>query len=135
MPILGNYNNSSDVLTYGLRRISAGEYAQEPSTHLIINLITGIDGLGTSTEEAIQCSGLRYRFSKSKETQETKGSYILPNIMSSFELWDYVWNGQLMTLGAQVDMRYVDTPFDSLYLPDESSFCEEASNSVFNENV
>lgn len=130
MPILGNNNSSDDTLPYGLRRVSAGAGAQEPATHLLINLRTDIEldvSASTSIEDVAQCSGLRYQFSKHHESCETKGTYLLPNKMSSFELWDYAWKGQLVTLGPQVDMRSVETTFGSLYLPDESSFCSSAS--------
>ena len=124
MPILGNYNNSSDVtLTYGLRRVTTGEHAQDPSTHLLINLRTNIEEKGSVVEDVAPCSGLRYRFSKIREDSVAKGSYVLPNQMSSFEMWDYEWNGQLVTNGAQVDMRTVTTTPKSLYFPDDSSFC------------
>ena len=128
MPILGNYNNSSNVtLTYGIREVITGDYAQDPSTHLLINLRTNIDliqsGDGVTVADVAPCSGLRYRFSKNKEASIAKGSYVLPNQMSSFEMWNYEWNGQLITNGAQVDMRTVTTPPNSLYFPDESSFC------------
>lgn len=131
MPILGNYNDSLDVtLTYGLRGVTAGDYAQDPSTHLLINLRTNIE-LSSNTDgvtvaDVAPCSGLRYRFSKIREDSITKGSYVLPNEMSSFEMWDYEWNGQLVTIGAQVDMRTVMTPPKSLYFPDDSSFCPAA---------
>ena len=118
-----------DILTYGLREVTTGDYAQDPSTHLLINLRTNIEliqsGDGVTVADVVPCSGLRYRFSKNKEASITKGSYVLPNQMSSFEMWDYLWNGQFITLGAQVDMRSVGTPFDSLYFPDESSFCPD----------
>ena len=132
MPILGNYNSSSDVtLTYGLREVTTGDYAQDPSTHLLINLRTNIEliqsGDGLTVADVAPCSGLRYRFSKNKEASITKGSYVLPNEMSSFEMWNYEWNGQLITNGAQVDMRTVATPPISTYFPDESSFCPISS--------
>lgn len=127
MPILGNYNNSSNVtLTYGLREVTTGDFAQNPSTHLLINLRTNIELIqsgGVTVADVAPCSGLRYRFSKNKEAGIMKGSYVLPNQMSSFEMWNYEWNSQLITNGAQVDMRTVTTPPNSLYFPDESSFC------------
>lgn len=135
MPILGNYNNSSNVtLTYGIREVITGDYAQDPSTHLLINLRTNIEliqsGDGVTVADVAPCSGLRYRFSKNKEASITKGSYVLPNQMSSFEMWNYEWNGQLITNGAQVDMRTVTTPPISLYFPDESSFCPPMQGSL-----
>ena len=158
MPILGNYNSSStpeedtpsptsdtltpapsssptiDILTYGLREVTTGDYAQDPSTHLLINLRTNIEliqsGDGVTVADVAPCSGLRYRFSKHEEASIAKGSYLLPNQMSSFEMWNYEWNGQLITNGAQVDMRTVATSSTSLYFPDESSFCPPTQESL-----
>ena len=158
MPILGNYHNHSNhhgwskfhgsskssksKLAYGLRSVAnVGEYAQDPSTHLLVNLWTSVKVDDTSDQAFIEkaatmCSGLRYQFSEqhqdfatkgSKQHQDfaTKGSYVLSNEMSSFEMRDYTWKGgQLITNGPKVDLRSVNMKH-GLYLPDESCFCSK----------
>ena len=145
LPMLGNIGDSSSssdddaTLNYGIREIMTGNNAQDPSTHLLVNLRTLVSSNGANLEDeaATACSGLRYRFSNRFGTKGTKrskrskynedftieGTYVLANEMSSLELRDYSWEGgQLITLGAQVNFRWMRM-HHGLYLPDESSFC------------
>jgi hypothetical protein len=151
LPVIGNYINKSSKkssksskssrllnsssskadLKHGLKNVIV-RGAEDPSTHLLVNLWTSaqvnLDATGHSIieEEALWCSGLQYEFSGGDEDfGMIEGTYVMTNPVSTIDLSYHNWEGgQLVTLGSKVEFHSVNMK-QGLYLPDDSSFCSQ----------
>jgi hypothetical protein len=119
--------DSSDMF-YNLRKMVTKGKAQDPSTHLLVNFVTTIHHVTsafTYNKTASEwCTGLHYKLqAKGHESNVTKATYLLPNVASGLEMWEYSWEGgQLISAGASVHLHEVEMK-QGLYIADEAYFC------------
>jgi hypothetical protein len=108
---------------YNNRDIVVGTLAQESSTHMLVNFLTIVDKVGQINYN--ETTGLHYKFEgKWHISSVMKATFLLPNVATKWEMWDYSWEGgQLISAGASHHLHEVEVKH-GLYIADESYFCD-----------
>ena len=112
----GDYNRDTESKHYyhlKTRITEAGEEAQDPGTHMLVNVLSQIDDQRlstnrrrsprTNTHSAAQCAAVALDFSSAPGvTGSITGSHLVANPHSSLRVRNYTWNGGQVALGGGV---------------------------------